>query len=228
VTNGRKNNNGKAMGRKERRLREQQELKHSILDAAREIALAEGWRNVTMRKIADRIEYSHPAIYDYFENKDVLLLELVHEGFRLLEAALHAAREQAHDPVEALRRVSHGYLAFAWRSPELYRLMYGLDGVTFSISEPEKEGLQIDKVVAETVKEVFESHHWSTDDLPDQVYLLWSTAHGLVALTMANRIGGQAQAMHLLDRAVADMLLAREHDSGAPRPDLHSEKLASL
>lgn len=63
------------MGRKERRLREQQELKQSILDAAREIALAEGWRNVTMRKIAERIEYSHPAIYDYFENKDVLFLD---------------------------------------------------------------------------------------------------------------------------------------------------------
>ena len=56
------------MGRKERRLRDQQELKQSMLEAARAIALAEGWSNVTMRKIADRIEYSHAAIYDYFEN----------------------------------------------------------------------------------------------------------------------------------------------------------------
>jgi AcrR family transcriptional regulator len=79
-----KNNKGKFMSRKERRLRDQQELKQSILEAARAIALAEGWSNVTMRKIAERIEYSHAAIYDYFENKDVLLLELVHEGFRLL------------------------------------------------------------------------------------------------------------------------------------------------
>src|ERR1700730_1140520 len=97
------------MGRKERRLRDQQELKQSMMEAARAIALAEGWSNVTMRKIADRIEYSHAAIYDYFENKDVLLLELVHEGFRLLEAELQAARAQAHDPVEAMRLIGRSY-----------------------------------------------------------------------------------------------------------------------
>ncbi len=207
------------MRRKERRQRVQQEIKQSILDAAREIALAEGWSNVTMRKIADRIEYSHAAIYDYFENKDVLLLELVHEGFHLLEADLKLARAQAHDPEEAMRLIAHGYLGFAWRYPELYRLMYGLDGVAFSISEPEKEGLQIENVVALTIKEVLDSHGWSTEHLAEQVNILWGTAHGLVALTLADRIGGgQAQAARLFERAFHDMLLAWEQEAGTARP----------
>ena len=207
------------MGRKERRLRNQQEIKQSILEAARAIALAEGWSNVTMRKIADRIEYSHAAIYDYFENKDVLLLELVHEGFRLLEADLKRARALAHDPEEAVQFIAHGYLSFAWRYPELYRLMYGLDGVTFSISEPEKEGLQIEDVVALTVKEVLDSHGWSTEHLADQINILWGIAHGLVTLTLADRIrGGQAQATHLFERAFQDMLLAWEQEAATARP----------
>src|SRR5947209_1061466 len=105
-----KNNKGKSMGRKERRLREQQELKQSMLEAARAIAVAEGWSNVTMRKIADRIEYSHAAIYDYFESKDDLLQELIREGFHLMEAEMRAAKGQAQDPVEALRRAGRGYL----------------------------------------------------------------------------------------------------------------------
>lgn len=206
------------MGRKERRLREQQELKQSMLEAARTIALAEGWFNVTMRKIADRIEYSHAAIYDYFENKDVLLLALVHEGFRLLETDLKLARAQARDPEEALRLIAHGYLGFAWRYPELYRLMYGLDGVTFSVSEPEKEGLQIEDVAAQTVKDVLDSHGWSTEHLVDQVNILWATAHGLVALTLAGSIrGGQAQATHLFERAIHDMLLAWEQEARTAR-----------
>ncbi len=214
------------MGRKERRLRDQQELKQSMLEAARTIALAEGWSNVTMRKIADRIEYSHAAIYDYFENKDVLLLELVHEGFRLLEADLKRARAHAHDPEEALRLIAHGYLGFAWRYPELYRLMYGLDGVTFSISEPEKEGLQIEDVATLTVKDVLDSHGWSTEHLADQVNILWGTAHGLVTLTLTNRIrGGQAQATLLIERAIQDMLLAWEREA---RPASSSEHVASL
>jgi AcrR family transcriptional regulator len=190
-----------------------------MLEAARTIALAEGWSNVTMRKIADRIEYSHAAIYAYFENKEVLLLDLVHEGFRLLEADLKLARTQAHDPEEALRLIAQGYLAFAWRYPEYYRLMYGLDGVTFSISEPEKEGLQIEDVVTRAVKEVLDSHGWSTEHLADQVTILWGIAHGLVALTLADRIrGGQAQATHLCDRAIQDTLLAWEHEAGTARP----------
>jgi AcrR family transcriptional regulator len=216
------------MGRNERRLRDQQELKQSMLEAARAIALAQGWSNVTMRKIADRIEYSHAAIYDYFESKDVLLLELVHEGFHLLEADLKQARAQARDPEEAMRLIARGYLAFAWRSPELYRLMYGLDGVTFSISEPEKEGLRIEDVVAQTLKEVLDSHGWSTEHLADQVNILWGTAHGLVALTLADRIrGGQAQATHLFERAAQDMLLAWEQEAGTARPSPPSERVAS-
>jgi AcrR family transcriptional regulator len=212
------------MGRKERRLRDQQELKQSMLEAARAIALAEGWSNVTMRKIADRIEYSHAAIYDYFANKEVLLLDLVHEGFRLLEADLKLARAQAHDPEEAMRLIAHGYLGFAWRYPELYRLMYGLDGVTFSISEPEKEGLQIEDVVTLTVKDVLDSHGRSAEHLADQVNILWATGHGLVTLTLAGRIrGGQAQATQLFERAIQAMLLAWEQEAStahqAPFPN---------
>ena len=123
-----------------------------------------------------------------------------------------------------MRLIAHGYLGFAWRYPELYRLMYGLDGVAFSISEPEKEGLQIEDVVALTVKEVLDSHGWSTEHLADQVNILWGTAHGLVTLTLADRIrGGQAQATHLFERAFQDMLLAWEHEvdtvRSAPLPN---------
>ncbi|HET8911608.1 MAG TPA: TetR-like C-terminal domain-containing protein, partial [Ktedonobacteraceae bacterium] len=102
-----------------------------------------------------------------------------------------------------------------WRYPELYRLMYGLDGVTFSISEPEKEGLQIEDVVTLTVKDVLDSHGWSTEHLADRVNILWGTGHGLVTLTLADRIrGGQEQATRLFERAIQDMLLAWEREAG--------------
>jgi len=71
------------MGIEERRDRERQEMKQAILAAARDIAAQEGWQAVTIRKVADRIEYSPPMIYGHFENKDAVLLELMREGFRL-------------------------------------------------------------------------------------------------------------------------------------------------
>ena len=64
------------MGIKERRDRERQEIKQAILTAAREIAAVEGWQSVTIRKVAERIEYSPPTIYEHFANKEAILLEL--------------------------------------------------------------------------------------------------------------------------------------------------------
>ena len=63
------------MGIKERRERQRREVRGGILDAARGIAVAEGWRSVTIRKIAERIEYSPPVIYEHFDSKDELVAE---------------------------------------------------------------------------------------------------------------------------------------------------------
>src|SRR5260370_42509441 len=119
-----------------------------------------------------------------------------------------------------MQLVGRGYLLFAWRYPELYSVMYGLDGAAFSTPETHGEGQQIEDVVAATVKDVLESQGWSISHLADRVNILWSMAHGLVALTMANRLtGGQAQAMQLLDRALRGMLLTWEYDPETHTPD---------
>ena len=82
------------MGITERREREREEVRKKILDAARELFEREGYDNVTMRRIADAIEYSPTTIYLHFEDKDDLVRALCHEDFgRLLEAlSLIAAR----------------------------------------------------------------------------------------------------------------------------------------
>ena len=197
------------MGRKERRFQQQQELKQSILDAAREIALAEGWRNVTMRKIAEKIEYSHPALYEYFENKDVLLLELLREGFRLLTQDLQVAQMSTDDPYEAIRRMAWAYWQFAWRYPELYRVMNGLDGVSFSTNAPQVEGQKIGELVGATIKALYRLHgkEVSDDWLDTQVNLFWSVSHGIISLAMVGRIvGGKERAYTFYVQAVDDAL----------------------
>jgi AcrR family transcriptional regulator len=52
----------------------------SILQAAFTLAKTEGWASLSMRKIADAIEYSAPVVYDYFENKEAILFEILN-GF---------------------------------------------------------------------------------------------------------------------------------------------------
>ena len=81
------------MGTKERQDRERQAVTASILDAARDLFLAEGYQSVSIRKIAERIEYSPAAIYSYFASKDDIFLALAKEGFHRLDDKVQRRHE---------------------------------------------------------------------------------------------------------------------------------------
>ena len=144
------------MGIKERRRRQRETLRSGILAAAREIASTEGWRGVTIRKIAAAVEYSPPVIYEYFDSKEDLLLELVREGYAGQLRAIEKARNSSNDPEEALLAMARAWCRFAFESPDLYQVMYGLGGVSFPVTELEKEGEKI----AGTMAEVLKSRRW--------------------------------------------------------------------
>ncbi|GEM_PF-358402 len=114
------------MGVKERRERERHEMRRAILGAASEIASREGWQAVTIRRVAEKIEYSPPTIYEYFESKEEIVIELLRDGFRRLLAEMRAAREAHADPEEALVAMALAYWEFAWKQPALYQGMNGL------------------------------------------------------------------------------------------------------
>src|SRR5579885_2671118 len=91
------------MGVKERKAREKRYLRQEILDAASELFVKEGYENVSMRRIADRIEYSPTTIYLYFKDKAELLESICKATFARLSAHLSRILEQPGDPVERLK-----------------------------------------------------------------------------------------------------------------------------
>ena len=195
------------MGIKQRREREKQEVRQGILTAAREIARHEGWQSVTIRKVAERIEYSPPTIYEYFQNKEDILLELLREGFRQLSAALRTAWESTEDCEQRLMNMVEAYWQFAMSQPELYQVMNGL-GVPYCSEKPPaaRESFDITK------EALVDWMHTMGVDIPDvegAVQIIRSLVHGLISLTMADRIhGGEACAKQLLQRAMRDLFVA--------------------
>ncbi len=197
------------MSSKVRRQREQQELKRRILKTAREIARTEGWNSVTLRKIAERIDYTHAALYSYFANKEQLLLAVLREGFDALLADLSRAALQATTPLEAFRRSVFAYWTFAWRNPELYRVMYGLDGIPFGVTETWTEGTRIGEAAASVITDLFEAQGRSVEQIDTKVFLLWSTLHGLISLTMVGRLAGLPDDLTpLVEQVIHDSLRA--------------------
>src|SRR5713226_3055878 len=116
------------MGIKERQERDREAVGRAILDAARELFVAEGYQNVSIRKIAERIEYSPAAIYGYFPSKDDIFFALAEEGFRLLGdgpgASEHRSHGQALAPIERIRAAFWRLYEFSREQPQYFALMF--------------------------------------------------------------------------------------------------------
>lgn len=111
------------MGVKERHGREREAMSRSILDAARELFVAEGYPNVSIRKIADRIEYSPAAIYSYYPSKDDIFYALAEEGFRLLSES-GVVPDPGGEALDQIRRVFWHFYQFSRQYPEYFALMF--------------------------------------------------------------------------------------------------------
>ena len=112
------------MGTTERKDRERQAVRDSILDAARDLFVAEGYRNVSIRKIAERIEYSPAAIYGYFPSKDDIFFALAEEGFRLLGDAATVRHDPPLPPLERVRALFWRLYEFSRDQPQYFALIF--------------------------------------------------------------------------------------------------------
>lgn len=111
------------MGIKERQDRERQAVRQAILDAARDLFVNEGYRHVSIRKIAERIEYSPAAIYSYFPAKDDIFYALAEEGFHRLDARVRSVLGN-DNPLEELRACWWAYYEFSKEQREFFELMF--------------------------------------------------------------------------------------------------------
>jgi AcrR family transcriptional regulator len=111
------------MGTAERRERQCQQLREKILNAARELFAAFGYEAVTMRKVAEKIEYSPTTIYLYFHDKDALVRELCAVDFLGLASRFRALQAE-RDPIRRLKKIGAAYLQFARERPNHYRMMF--------------------------------------------------------------------------------------------------------
>src|SRR6202521_741838 len=116
------------MGIKERHERDREAVSRAILDAARELFVTEGYKNVSTRKVAERIEYSPAAIYGYFPSKDDIFFALAEEGFRLLYHRDNAAAldEELNElpPLDRLRAIFWRLYEFSREHPQYFELIF--------------------------------------------------------------------------------------------------------
>jgi AcrR family transcriptional regulator len=172
------------MGIAERRLRQREEIRSNILSTAWQMVKEEGWQSLSIRKIADAIEYSVPVIYDHFENKEAILLEFGKQGFQLLTKKLTAAKEKHEKPEDQLKAIADAYWNFAFRNKEFYQLMFslGMQGCEMEKCIPEQTVFRI--LVMTPIEEIIKRNKNNRANACLKYHTYWSIMHGLVSIKM--------------------------------------------
>lgn len=170
------------MGSKERILRQKEETRSNILIAAREIVKEEGWQGLSMRKIADKIEYTAPIIYEYFSNKEAILQELTCKGFVILTKDLETAKAESTDPAEQLEAMWLAYWNFALKNKEMYQLMYGVEMTCCAQRNTDTDApyTLITKVIAEIMGE----DNPKPEVIKQKYFTFFSVIHGLISINI--------------------------------------------
>jgi len=208
------------MGVKERREREKSETRDKILDAARELFVAEGYDGVSMRRVADRIEYSPTAIYVHFKDKNELFHELCRQDYAKLSDMFQNSG-LSNDPVERLKQIGRSYIEFGLTHPNHYRFMFMTPHPVLEPDEEEKEQMGNPEVDAYaflkwSVQQAIDAGRFR-EELVDAELVsqtLWAAVHGVISLDIAKGCDQwvdwrplQARAELMLDVTTRSMLL---------------------
>lgn len=173
------------MGIKERKARERDGRRELILGAANEIVKKEGIDNLSIRKIANKIEYSPAIIYHYFRDKDEILEQLLTKGYQKIVSTLASVQEEAATPEQRLRGFTRNYINMALQNPEEYKnyllndspRILAQTSVLFQGASGQRQAVGM---LCQALKE-FSPNEWDDEEQVElTAQVIWAAVFGLI------------------------------------------------
>lgn len=177
------------MGTKERKERQKTEMRDAILSAALKLFSDEGYDNVSMRKIADEIEYSVGTIYLYFKDRDEIFFELHKQGFEEFYKRQLAVQD-IKDPLQRLTEHGLAYIQFAIDQPMYYDLMFisRIPAKTINKQHEWKSGNRAYDLLKLNISQAKDAGYFKKTDVEIAAFSLWSFVHGISSLFVRDRM----------------------------------------
>jgi AcrR family transcriptional regulator len=215
------------MGTSERRERHRVSLRSDILEAASRLFVEEGYDRVTMRRVAQRIEYSPTTIYLHFKDKTELFNAVCEETFSQLAEKFETLTRMRIVPLGHLRECLRLYVEFGVKHPDHY---------TVTFLQPPKTGraqpldapirARAFDALRQAVRSCVDYGDIRTADVDMTAQALWAAVHGLTALLITARgfpfISQAALVDHTIDTLIAGLkppaAQVRTTPIPAPRP----------
>ena len=199
------------MASKERILRLKDETRTNILAASIEIVKEEGWQALSMRKIADKIEYTAPIIYEYFANKDAILNELTRQGYVKLAAQMKEAAAKYTDNAQQLEAMWLAYWNFAFAEKELYQVMYGVEVNCCVLENSCADFRGPSDMLWNKIEEMIPEDKRTEDYICTKYFTFWSVVHGLISINMTRQVASDEINKQILKDAISGIITSMKN-----------------
>jgi AcrR family transcriptional regulator len=162
------------------RERYREELRRTILDAAREAFVRYGYEGVSMRQLAEKVGCSHGNLYLHFKDKESLFDCLVEESFEQFADGLRRVPESARrgDPVEFLREAGRAYVKFGIANASVYEFVFILRRPG---QRPRKPHVTYERMRS-LVQRCIDEKRFRRMNVDAASQALWAAAHGITSL----------------------------------------------
>ncbi|MQA90995.1 MAG: TetR family transcriptional regulator [Gemmatimonas sp.] len=165
-------------------------LRNATLDASRVLLVQEGYKQLSMRKIAAAVGCSVSSIYLYFANKDQLVHALIDEGFQRWYEVVVEAASVPEPPLQRLAIHCRRYIQWGLEHPEFYEIMYMLHPPTMARFPRElfRRAARSMDLVTRLVQECAPELQRSEEESRVRAHVVWAILHGVVTTILAERL----------------------------------------
>ena len=178
------------------------DTRRNILDKALCIIQTDGCDALSMRKLADQIDYTAPMIYEYFKNKEGIYQELARRGYLQLTEQIKLAKQNHLDAESQMMAMWIAYWDFAWAHQTFYRLMYGVNVACCAGSVQMPEAGFVAAQMLPVIRQMYGSNPVSDKEVQVKYFTYWSVIHGLIAINLIQRNISDAMDQQILVEAI--------------------------
>jgi AcrR family transcriptional regulator len=192
------------MGVKERKERDRQEMRETILKSAHQLFVDKGFEDVSIRNIAEAVEYSPATIYLYFKDKDEIFYAIHQEAFKFFNDYV-ADLLKIKDAFKRLIKMGERYIQFSKEYPKYYTIMFLTESPMHNYDDSEKwqEGCKTHEFLEATIAQCIQEGHFKGYDHRALAFTIWSYVHGMCSLSLRGRmkIYEEAEQAKMIDKS---------------------------
>ncbi len=179
-------------------------LRDQILDISRHLLYKEGYKSLSMRKIAKQANVSATSIYLYFENKDHLLHTLIEESVEDLSRFIEKKALSKTDSIERFKAITKSYVEFGIEYPEKYEIIYKVrsDSMARYPKEKFRKARRAYELLVKTIEESVGQGLMEVDKPVVAAYSIWAQLHGVVSVVLNKRLDSRIDQEQFIEESI--------------------------